>query len=149
MSLKSDIDSSIKEAMKAKDQDSLRALRSIKSMILLAETSEGQQGELSKDTELKLLSKAAKQRKESLEVFKAQNRADLASVEEAELAIIEKFLPKQLNEDEIKSKLQEIILKVGAKGPQDMGKVMGVATKELAGIADGKLVSTLVKTLLI
>lgn len=148
MGLKSDIDASIKEAMKAKDADALRALRSIKSLILLAETSEGQQGELSKESELKLLTKAAKQRKESLEVFITQNRPELAAVESAELAIIEKFLPKQLSESEIAEKLKEIITKTGAKGPQDIGKVMGVATKELAGLADGKLVSTLVKSLL-
>lgn len=148
MSLKSEIDNAIKEAMKAKDQDGLRALRAIKSAILLAETSEGQHGELTRDAELKLLTKAAKQRKESIEVFTAQNRTDLAETEQKELAIIEKFLPKQLSEDEVKSKLKEIIEKVGAKGPQDMGKVMGTATKELAGLADGKLVSTLVKSLL-
>lgn len=148
MCLKSEIDAAIKDAMKAKDQDGLRALRSIKSAILLAETSEGQYGKLSKEAEIKLLTKAAKQRKESIEVFTTQNRIDLAATEQKELAIIEKFLPKQLSESEISLKLKEIIEKVGAKNAQDMGKVMGVATKELAGLADGKLVSTLVKTLL-
>ncbi len=148
MSLKSEIDSAIKEAMKAKDTDALRALRGIKSLILLAETSEGQQGELSKESEIKLLTKAAKQRKESLEVFKSQNRNDLADVESTELAIIEKFLPKQLSETEVTDKLKQIIANIGAKGAQDMGKVMGIATKEFAGMADGKMVSTLVKSLL-
>ncbi|MDX2196518.1 MAG: GatB/YqeY domain-containing protein [Cytophagales bacterium] len=148
MSLKIKIDAEIKEAMKAKDQDALRALRGIKSMILLAETAEGQQGELSTDTEIKLLTKAAKQRKESLETFRANNRNDLADAEEKELIIIEKFLPKQLSEDEVKQKLQVIIKNVGAAGPSDLGKVMAVASKELAGMADGKLISTLAKNLL-
>jgi len=148
MSLKSNVDTEIKEAMKAKNQDALRALRGIKSMILLAETADGHTGELSTDSEMKLLTKAAKQRKESADMYTTNGRQELADVELKELAIIEKFLPKQLSEDEIKAKLKEIIEKVGAKGAQDMGKVMGVATKELAGMADGKLVSTLVKSLL-
>ena len=148
MSLKTTIDSDIKDAMRAKDQDALRALRGIKSMILLAETADGQSGELSIETEMKLLTKASKQRKESADMYVANGRQDLAEVEFKELAIIEKFLPKQLTEDELKSKIQEIIEKTGAKGPADMGKVMGVATKELAGMADGKMVSTIVKALL-
>lgn len=148
MSLKAKVDAEIKDAMKAKDQDALRALRGIKSMILLAETAEGQQGELSADSELKLLTKAAKQRKESAEMYVANGRQDLANTEQAELAIIEKFLPKQLSEEELKAKLSEIIANVGAKGPQDMGKVMGAATKELAGMADGKAISAMVKSLL-
>jgi hypothetical protein len=148
MSLKTKVDGEIKEAMKAKDQDALRALRGIKSMILLAETAEGQNGELSTDAEMKLLMKAAKQRKESADMYIANNRKDLAEVEQKELTIIEKFLPKQLSESEITEKLKTIIATLGAKGPQDMGKVMGVATKELAGLADGKVVSTLVKSLL-
>lgn len=148
MSLKTQVDTAIKEAMKAKDQDALRALRGIKSLILLAETSEGASGELSGDAEIKLLTKAAKQRRDSLEIYKTQGREDLAAVEQAELNIIEKFLPKQLSEDELKLKLKEIIGKVGAAGPADMGKVMGAATKELAGMADGKVISSLVKSLL-
>ena len=148
MSLKAKVDGEIKEAMKAKDQDALRALRGIKSMILLAETADGQHGELSTDAEMKLLTKAAKQRKESADMYTANGRQELADVELKELSIIEKFLPKQLSEDEIKEKIKAIIEKVGAKGPQDMGKVMGTATKELAGMADGKLVSTIVKSLL-
>ena len=134
--------------MRAKDQDTLRALRAIKSLILLEETKGGQVGELSAEDELKLLTKAAKQRRESIEVFRSQGREDLAEKEEAELAVVEQFLPKQLTEDEIKSKLQEIIAKVGASAPSDLGKVMGAATKELAGQADGKVISALAKSLL-
>jgi uncharacterized protein YqeY len=148
MSLKAQIESEIKTAMLAKDKDKLRALRSIKSLILLAETEKSAKAELSKDDEVKLLTKAAKQRRESAEVYKSQNRADLETVELEELAVIETYLPKQLSEEEIIEKLKEIIAKTGAKGPQDMGKVMGVATKNLAGMADGKLVSFIVKSLL-
>ena len=148
MALKSQVEAGIKDAMRAKDQDTLRALRAIKSLILLEETKGGAAAELSADDELKLLTKAAKQRRESADIYKTQNREDLLAKEEAELAVIEQFLPKQLTEDEIKSKLQEIIARVGASAPSDMGKVMGVATKELAGQADGKVVSALVKSLL-
>lgn len=148
MSLKSQVEAGIKDAMRAKDQDTLRALRAIKSLILLEETKGGAAAELSADDELKLLTKAAKQRRESADIYKTQNREDLLAKEEAELAVIEQFLPKQLTEDEIKAKLQEIIARVGASAPSDMGKVMGVATKELAGQADGKVVSALVKSLL-
>lgn len=148
MSLKSQVESGIKDAMRAKDQDTLRALRAIKSLILLEETKGGGSGELTADDELKLLTKAAKQRRESVDIYKTQGRADLLEKEEAELTIIEQFLPKQLTEDEVKARLQEIIARVGASGPGDMGKVMGVATKELAGQADGRVVSTLVKGLL-
>ncbi|WP_031526169.1 GatB/YqeY domain-containing protein [Dyadobacter crusticola] len=148
MSLKTQVESGIKDAMRAKDQDTLRALRAIKSLILLEETKGGATGELSADDELKLLTKAAKQRRESADIYKTQGRADLLEKEEAELAVIEQFLPKQLSEDEVKAKLQEIIGRVGASGPSDMGKVMGVATKELAGQAEGKVVSALVKGLL-
>lgn len=148
MSLKSQVEAGIKDAMRAKDQDTLRALRGIKSLILLEETKGGQTGDLSAEEELKLLTKAAKQRKESIEVFRAQGREDLAEKEEAELSVVERFLPKQLSEDEVKAKLQEIIARVGASAPSDLGKVMGVATKELAGQADGKVISALVKSLL-
>lgn len=149
MSLKSQVESDIKDAMRAKETDKLRALRAIKSMILLEETKAGGSGgELSADDELKLLTKAAKQRRESADIYRTQGREDLLAVEEAELTFIEAFLPKQLSEDEIKAKLEEIIARVGASAPSDMGKVMGVATKELAGQADGRVVSTLVKSLL-
>jgi uncharacterized protein len=149
MSLKTNIDNGIKDAMRAKDQDRLRTLRAIKSLILLEETSGSNTGaDLSADVEMKLLTKAAKQRRDSLEIYKTQGREDLAGVEQAELTIIEEFLPKQLSEDELKAKLEEIKIRVGASAPSDIGKMMGVATKELAGLADGKVVSAMVKALL-
>ncbi|GHB71007.1 GatB/YqeY domain-containing protein [Persicitalea jodogahamensis] len=148
MSLKSKVESNIKDAMRAKDQDKLRALRAIKSLILLEETSGNSTGDLSEDEELKLLTKAAKQRREAAEIFHAQGREDLAAKEEAELVFIEEFMPRQLTEEEVKAKLETIIAQVGASSPADMGKVMGVATKELAGQADGKVVAGLVRSLL-
>ena len=148
MSLKSTIEQEIKSAMLAKDKDRLRALRSIKSLILLAETEKGGGEGLTADTEMKLLTKAAKQRKDSLEIYLQQNREDLAAVEEVELKIIEEFLPKQLTEQELEAEVKRIIEQMGASGMQDMGKVMGAATKELAGKSDGKAISTMVKQLL-
>ncbi len=149
MSLKLNIENGIKDAMRAKDQDRLRALRAIKSLILLEETSgNNPAGELSADVEMKILTKAAKQRRDSLEIYKTQNRDDLARVEQAELTIIEEFLPKQLTEEELRAKIQEIATRVGASVPSDMGKVMGIASKELAGLADGKVVSAMVKAIL-
>ena len=148
MSLKKQIDENIKKAMLAKDQDALRALRAIKSLILIEETKEGGGGELTEDDEVKLLMKAAKQRKDSAEIFLTQKREDLAKKELDELAIIEQYLPKQLTEEEVKVKLEEIISRIGASSPADMGKVMGLATKELAGKADGKTISQIVKSLL-
>jgi uncharacterized protein YqeY len=148
MSLKLQIDNDIKKAMLAKNKEELEALRSIKSMILLAETEKGTVADISSDTENKLLMKAAKQRKESAEIFQQQGRQDLASKELIQLEVINRYLPKQLSEDEISSSIKTIIGEVGAKGPQDMGKVMGVATKKLAGQADGKVISELVKKLL-
>ncbi len=148
MSLKQQIDSDIKSAMLAKNKEELTALRSIKSLILLAETEKGGSGDVSLDVENKLLMKAAKQRKESAEIFQKEGRTELADKELAELEVISRYLPKQLTELEIISELKKIIEQVGAKGPQDMGKVMGTATKQLAGKADGKLISDLVKKLL-
>ncbi|MEK6477611.1 GatB/YqeY domain-containing protein [Catalinimonas sp. 4WD22] len=148
MSLKSRIDQDIKEAMRAKDQDALRTLRSIKSMILLAETEKGGSKELTEADEMKLLTKAAKQRKESLDTFAAQGREDLANKEKTELEIIERYLPQQMSEQELTQALQKIIAEEGASGMQDMGKVMGRATQELAGRADGKQISQTVKQLL-
>lgn len=148
MSLKSKVEAGIKNAMRSKDQDTLRALRAIKSLILLEETKGGSADELSTDDEIKLLTKAAKQRRESAEIYQAQGREDLWAKEEAELAVIEQFLPRQLGEEEITLRLRGIIEQVGAKGPSDMGKVMGVATKEMSGQADGKVISALVKSLL-
>lgn len=148
MGLKEQIDGDIKKAMLARDKEELEALRSIKSLILLAETDKSASGELSMETENKLLLKAAKQRKESADIFQQQNRQDLAGKELFQLGIISRYLPKQLSEEEIQNELNAIITQVGAKGPQDLGKVMGLATKSLAGKADGKLISELVKKLL-
>jgi uncharacterized protein YqeY len=147
MSLKLNIETEIKKAMLAKDKDRLRALRGIKSLIMLEETKGGSQG-ISEVDELKILTKAAKQRRDSADIYEQQNREDLASVELAELDIINEFLPKQLTEEEIETELKRIIAAVGAEGPKDMGKVMGAATKELAGKADGKVISQKVKLLL-
>jgi uncharacterized protein YqeY len=148
MSLKQQIDTDIKNAMRAKNKEELQALRSIKSMILLTESEKGAEENLSEDAEMKLLMKAAKQRKESAETYQANGREELANAELSELEVIERYLPKQMSEEELKEKLTAIIEKVGASGPQDMGKVMGMATKELAGKADGKMISQLVKQIL-
>ena len=148
MSLKQQIDNDIKAAMLAKNKEELTALRSVKSMILLAETDKGSTGEISTDVEMKLLTKAAKQRKESAEIFLKEGRNDLAQKEQFELEVINRYLPKQMTEEEVTTELKKIIEQVGAKGPQDMGKVMGTATKQLAGKADGKMISELVKKIL-
>ena len=148
MSLKTTIEADIKQAMLSKDKDRLRALRAIKSQILLAETEKGGGGDLSEDAELKLLTKAAKQRRDSIAVFEEQGRDDLAATEKSELEVIESFLPKQLSEQEVEDEVKKVIDEVGAQGPQDMGKVMGVATKKLAGKADGKVISALARKLL-
>ena len=148
MSLKTQIDSDIKKAMLAKNKEELDALRGIKSMILLAETEKGSVAEISTDTENKLLMKAAKQRKESADIFQQQNRSDLAEKEIFQLEVISRYLPKQLSLEELTQELKKIIAEVGAAGPQDVGKVMGTATKKLAGKADGKMISDVVKKLL-
>jgi len=148
MSLKTQIDSDIKQAMLARNKEELEALRSIKSMILLAETEKGVSADITSEAESKLLMKAAKQRKESAEIFQKENRPELAQRELVQLEVINRYLPKQLSEDEIISEVKKIIEQVGAKGPQDMGKVMGMATKQLAGKADGKVISELVKKML-
>lgn len=148
MSLKQQIDGDIKKAMLAKNKEELEALRSIKSMILLAETEKGGADDISSDAENKLLMKAAKQRKESADIFVQQNRKDLADRELFQYEVISRYLPKQLSEDDLKKEISSIIQEVGAKGPQDMGKVMGVATKKLAGQAEGKAISEWVKKLL-
>lgn len=134
--------------MLAKNKEELEALRSIKSMILLAETDKGASGDIAADTENKILMKAAKQRKESAEIFQKEGRTDLAQKENFQLEVIGRYLPKQLSEAEVEAELKKIIEQVGAKSPQDIGKVMGTATKVLAGKADGKLISELVKKLL-
>ena len=148
MSLKSTIDADIKAAMLAKDKVKLLALRDIKKVILIEETAAGRSGELAEADEMRILQKAVKQRKDSAEIYKQQNRPDLLEKEEAEIAIIEAYLPKAMSEDELKEALTAIIAKVGAAGPGDIGKVMGAATKELAGKADGRAISTMVKSLL-
>lgn len=148
MSLEQKIMSSLKTAMLAKDEAALRSLRAIKAAILLAKTSEGAKAELSEDDEMKLLQKLVKQRRDSLEIFQQQNRPDLAAKEQEELNVIEQFLPKQLSPEELKAELQGIISTVGAAGPADFGKVMGVASKQLAGKADGKAIAATVKDLL-
>jgi len=148
MALKQKIEGEIKSAMIAKDKVRLTALRAIKSLILLEETKEGFSGELSADDEMKLLTKSAKQRRDSAEIYEKQNRPDLLEVELAELAVIQEFLPKALSEAELVQAIQSIIASCGASGPKDMGKVMGLASKELAGKADGKAISEQVKTLL-
>ena len=149
MSLKQQIDNDIKNAMLAKRKEELEALRAIKSLILLAETDKNSGGDISGDTEIKLLQKAVKQRKESAEIFEQQGRKDLADKESFQLEVISRYLPKQLSEEEVSNILRDIISQVGAKGPQDIGKVMGTATKTLSGKADGKLISELAKKLLI
>ena len=148
MSLEQKIMTDLKTAMLAKDEAGLRSLRAVKAAIIVAKTAEGAKGEISEEEETKLLQKLVKSRKESLEIFQQQNRPELAKKEEEEIAIIEKFLPKQMSADEVKAELEKIIATVGASSPADMGKVMGVATKQLSGKADGKTISSLVKELL-
>ncbi len=148
MSLKATIDADIKKAMLARNKEELDALRGIKSLILLAETEKGGAEELTPDAENKLLMKAAKQRKESAEIFQQQGRNDLAEKELFQLEVISRYLPKQLSEEELVSELKKIISEAGATGPQDMGKVMGLATKILAGKADGRQIAEWVKKLL-
>jgi len=148
MSLEQNIMAEMKDAMKSKNEAVLRSLRAIKAEIIKAKTEPGAGGQISEDTELKMLQEMVKQRKDSLEIFQQQNRTDLAQKEQEEIAVIEKFLPKQLGDAEIKEALSKIITEVGATSPADMGKVMAVATKQLAGKADGKAISAAVKELL-
>ena len=148
MRLEEKIMAEMKDAMKAKDEATLRSLRAIKAEIIKAKTEPGAGGEIDEATEQKFLQKMMKQRRDSLEIFEKQNRADLAVKEKEEMAVIERFLPKQLGEAEIKSMVEKIIVDTGAASPADMGKVMGVASKQLAGKADGKTISNIVKELL-
>ena len=148
MSLEQKVMDEIKTAMRAKDEAALRTLRAIKAAILIEKTAKGAKDSLSEADEQKLLQKMAKQRRDSLDIFLYQNREDLAAKEREELAILERFLPQQLTEEDLRSELQHIISSTGANSPADMGKVMGVATKELAGRADGKAISAMVKSLL-
>ncbi|QNR25378.1 GatB/YqeY domain-containing protein [Croceimicrobium hydrocarbonivorans] len=148
MSLIKNIAEEIKTAMKAKDKVRLESLRSIKSAIMLAQTEKGAGAELNEEEELKILTRLQKQRKDSLAIYEEQNREDLASEERAQLEVIEEFLPKALSPEELEDYLKKLIAEVGAAGPQDMGKVMGRASKDLAGRADGKSISAKVKELL-
>jgi uncharacterized protein len=148
MNLEQKIMAELKTAMLARDEKALRSLRAVKAAILLAKTAEGSDGELKEEDEIKLLQKLVKQRKDSLEIYQQQKRADLAQKEQEEIDVIEKFLPKQLSVEELKTLLTQIITEVGAASAADMGKVMGTATKQLAGKADGKTISAMVKELL-
>lgn len=148
MALEQKVMAELKTAMLAKNDAALRGLRAIKAAIILAKTSEGAGGELKEADETKLLQKLVKQRKDSLAIYQQQNRADLAQKEEEEIAIIEKFLPQQLDEAALKAILEKIIAETGATSPADIGKVMGAATKQLAGQADGKTINALARELL-
>lgn len=148
MGLEQKVMAELKDAMKAKDEAGLRGLRAIKAAIIIAKTAEGAGGELKEEDETKMLQKLVKQRRDSLEIFKKQNREDLAKKEEEEIAVIEKFLPAQMSEAELRTTIQTIIDQTGAVSAADMGKVMGAATKQLAGKADGKAISAVVKELL-
>jgi len=148
MSLEVKIMAEMKDAMKSKNEAVLRALRAIKAEIIKAKTEPGANGEIDEATEQKFLQKMMKQRKDSLDIFVKQGREDLAEKEREEMAVIERFLPKQLTEAEIKEALKNIIAETGASSAADMGKVMGVASKQLAGLADGKTISAIVKEML-
>lgn len=148
MSLEQKVMADLKTAMLAKDEKSLRALRAIKSAIILAKTAEGAGGEIKEEDEIKLLQKLVKQRKDSLEIYEKQNREDLASKEKEEIEVIEKFLPKQMDAGELRSVIEKIVAETGASSPSDMGKVMGIANKQLAGKAEGKTVAAVVKEIL-
>ena len=148
MALEEKIMAEMKEAMKAKNEGVLRSLRAIKAEIIKAKTDPGAGGQIDEATEQKFLQKMMKQRRDSLEIFEKQGREDLAVKEREEMAVIEKFLPKQMDEAAIKEIVTKIIAETGAVSPADMGKVMGVASKQLAGQADGKTISNIVKELL-
>ncbi|MEY2903516.1 MAG: hypothetical protein RLY89_2622 [Bacteroidota bacterium] len=148
MSLETQVMDQMKDAMKSKNEPLLRGLRAIKAEIIKAKTEPGANGEINADTEIKLLQKLVKSRKDSLEIYQTQNRPDLAAKESEEIAVIEKFLPQQMGAEELEAALKAIIAETGAAGAKDMGKVMGVASKQLAGKAEGKAISAAVKTLL-
>jgi|SRR5690554_4950749 len=145
MSLQEKVMTEMKQAMRSKDTVALESLRAVKSAILLAQTETGSKEELSEEQEIKILQKLVKQRKDSAALYKEQGRDDLAQPELDQAAVIEQFLPEQLSEEEIAKVVSDIIAKTGASGMQDMGKVMGMASKELAGKADGKTISVVVK----
>jgi uncharacterized protein len=148
MSLEQKVMTDLKTAMLAKDEKSLRSLRAIKSAIIIAKTAEGASGEIKEEDEIKLLQKLVKQRKDSLEIYEKQNREDLAGKEREEISVIEKFLPKQMDKAELRTIIQKIIEETGASSPADMGKVMGLANKQLSGKAEGKTIAAIVKEIL-
>jgi len=148
MSLEKAINNDIKTAMLAKDKKSLDALRAVKSAILLAKTDKGSEGTISENAEMAILQKLVKQRKDAATLFQEQNRADLAADENFQLSVIEKYLPVQMSEDEVKQQVQDIITETGATSMKDMGRVMGMASKKLAGKTDNKLIASIVKQLL-
>lgn len=148
MSLEEKVMTDLKTAMLAKDEKSLRSLRAIKAAIINLKTSEGFSGEIKEDDEIKMLQKLVKQRKESLEIYEKQNRTDLAEKEKEEISVIEKFLPKQMSEEELKEVIASIVKQTAATSQSDMGKVMGMANKQLAGRADGKTIAAIVKEVL-
>jgi uncharacterized protein YqeY len=148
MNLENTINQDIKAAMLAKDKKTLEALRAVKAAILLAKTDKGTGGEVAEDTEMKILQKLVKQRRESAELYKSQNREDLVEEELFQMSAIEKYLPEQMGEDDIRKVVQEVITETGASSMKDMGRTMGMASKKLAGQADNKLVAQIVKELL-
>ena len=148
MSLEQKVMAEMKEAMKSKNESLLRGLRAIKAEIIKAKTEPGAAGEIDEATEIRFLQKMMKQRRDSHEIFEKQGRQDLAAKEKEEMDIIERFLPKQMSEEEIRTAVSEIIAETGASTAADLGKVMGVASKKLAGKADGKVISQIVKQLL-
>ncbi|HZH01639.1 MAG TPA: GatB/YqeY domain-containing protein [Flavisolibacter sp.] len=148
MNLEQKIMAEMKDAMKAKDEAALRSLRAIKAEIIKAKTEPGAGGEISGDKEISMLQKMVKQRRDALEIYQTQNRPELAQKEQEEITVIERFLPAQMSEEELKQELRQIISATGASSPADMGKVMGVASKQLAGRAEGKAISAAVKALL-
>ena len=148
MNLEQRIMAEMKDAMKAKDEAALRSLRAIKAEIIKAKTEPGAGGEISGDKEISMLQKMVKQRRDALEIYQTQNRPELAQKEQEEITVIERFLPAQMSEEELKQELRQIISATGASSPADMGKVMGVASKQLAGRAEGKAISAAVKALL-
>jgi uncharacterized protein YqeY len=148
MSLTTQIDQDIKQAMLAKQPERLQALRAIKSALLLAKTEKGAAEELTEEAEIKVLQKLVKQRKESADIYKTQNREDLYEIEMQEMRVIEPYLPQQMSRFEIEGYIQDLMARIGATSAQDMGRIMGLASKELAGKADGKTISEIVRQLL-
>lgn len=146
--LENTINQDIKTAMLAKEEVTLRSLRAIKAALLVAKTEKGASAEVTEDAEIKVLQKLVKQRKESADIYKSQNREDLYQIETEEIAVIEQYLPKQLSEEELNTYIKALIEKLNVTSVKEMGKVMGVANKELSGKADGKAISTAIKTLL-